>query len=159
MQKGSRGTQCERSRGACMSTSRKVETTILAVASSAIFMHLCTNSTTLQSSRHHMRFFDGCFYGLDYVVLLWSGLWSADACIYDASVGHLFPVTAIVITIQDSTSSRLLPGSICSCCIRNLHALVHKYCHPVNITTAKEIMQGRIWQLCKSTLPPNHSGC
>jgi hypothetical protein len=29
-------------------------------------------------------------------------------------------------TIQDPTSSRLLPSSSCSCCIRNLHALVHK---------------------------------
>jgi hypothetical protein len=28
-------------------------------------------------------------------------------------------------TNQDSTSSRLLPGSSYSCCIRNLHALVH----------------------------------
>jgi hypothetical protein len=37
----------------------------------------------------------------------------------------------IVITNRDSTSSRLLPGSSYSCCIRNLHALVHKQCHPV----------------------------
>jgi hypothetical protein len=44
---------------------------------------------------------------------------------------------AIVITDQDSTSSRLLPGSSYSCCIRNLHALVHKQCHPVHI----------LWQL------------
>jgi hypothetical protein len=29
---------------------------------------------------------------------------------------------------QDSTSSRLLPGSSYSCCIRNLHALVHRQC-------------------------------
>jgi hypothetical protein len=47
----------------------------------------------------------------------------------------------IVITNQDSTSSRLLPGSSYSCCIRNLHALVHKQCHPVHITTAHEILQ------------------
>jgi hypothetical protein len=32
----------------------------------------------------------------------------------------------IAITIQDSTSSGLLPGSSYSCCIRNLRALVHK---------------------------------
>jgi hypothetical protein len=32
-------------------------------------------------------------------------------------------VIVIVITNQDSTSSRLLPGSSYSCCIRNLHAL------------------------------------
>jgi hypothetical protein len=31
-------------------------------------------------------------------------------------------VIVIVITNQDSTSSRLLPGSSYSCCIRNLHA-------------------------------------
>jgi hypothetical protein len=38
-----------------------------------------------------------------------------------------FPtVTVVVIAFQDSTSSRLLPGSSYSCCIRNLHALVHK---------------------------------
>jgi hypothetical protein len=43
-------------------------------------------------------------------------------------------VTVIVIKNQDSTSSRLLPGSSYSCCIRNLHALVHKQCHPVQIT-------------------------
>jgi hypothetical protein len=48
-------------------------------------------------------------------------------------------VIVIVITNQDSTSSRLLPGSSYSCCIRNLHALVHKQCHPVHITTAHEI--------------------
>jgi hypothetical protein len=35
-------------------------------------------------------------------------------------------VIVIVITNQDSTSSRLLPGSSYSCCIRNLHALVYK---------------------------------
>jgi hypothetical protein len=35
---------------------------------------------------------------------------------------------------------------------------VHKQCHPVHITTAHEILQRRKWQLCKSTLPPNHSG-
>jgi hypothetical protein len=37
-------------------------------------------------------------------------------------------MTASVIAIanQDSTSSRLLPGSSYSCCIRNLQALVHK---------------------------------
>jgi hypothetical protein len=72
----------------------------------------------------------------------------------------------IVITNLDSTSSRLLPGSSYSCCIRNLHALVHKQCHPVHITTAHdflllllhEILQRRKWQLCKLTLPPNHSG-
>jgi hypothetical protein len=45
------------------------------------------------------------------------------------------PAMVIVITNQDSTSSRLLPGSSYSCCIRNLHALVHKQCHPVHITT------------------------
>jgi hypothetical protein len=33
-------------------------------------------------------------------------------------------VIVIVSTNQDSTSSRLLPGSSYSCCIRNLHALV-----------------------------------
>jgi hypothetical protein len=43
-------------------------------------------------------------------------------------------VIVIVITNQDSTSSRLLPGSSYSCCIRNLHALVHKQCHPVVVT-------------------------
>jgi hypothetical protein len=37
----------------------------------------------------------------------------------------------IVITNQDSTSSKLLSGSSYSCCIRNLHALVHKQCHPM----------------------------
>jgi hypothetical protein len=74
-------------------------------------------------------------------------------------VGHsLVQYIVIVITNQDSTSSRLLPGSSCSCCIRSLHALVHKQCHPVHITTAHEILQRRKWQLCKSTLPPNHSG-
>jgi hypothetical protein len=30
-------------------------------------------------------------------------------------------VAVVVITIQDSTSSRFLPGSSYSCCIRNLH--------------------------------------
>jgi hypothetical protein len=65
-------------------------------------------------------------------------------------------VIVIVIANQDSTSSRLLPGSSYSCCIRNLHALVYK--HPIHITTAHEILQRRKWQLCKSTLPPNHSG-
>jgi hypothetical protein len=45
-----------------------------------------------------------------------------------------------VITNQDSTSSRLLPGSSYSCCIRNLRALVHKQCHPVHGTTAHETM-------------------
>jgi hypothetical protein len=50
-------------------------------------------------------------------------------------------VIVIVVTNQDSTSSRLLPGSSYSCCIRNLHALVHKQCHPVHITTAHEILQ------------------
>jgi hypothetical protein len=53
---------------------------------------------------------------------------------------------------------RLLPDSSYSCCIRNLHALVHKQCHPVHITTAHEVLQRRKWQLCKSMLPPNHSG-
>jgi hypothetical protein len=38
--------------------------------------------------------------------------------------GHVVIVIVIVITNQDSTSSRLLPGSSYSCCIRNLHALV-----------------------------------
>jgi hypothetical protein len=33
------------------------------------------------------------------------------------------------------------PGSSCSCCIRNLHALVHKQCHPIHITTAHKILQ------------------
>jgi Tfp pilus assembly protein PilV len=63
-----------------------------------------------------------------------------------------------LLQIRTLTSSRLLPGSSYSCCIRNLRALVHKQCHPVHITTAHEILQQRIWQLCKSTLPPNHSG-
>jgi hypothetical protein len=63
-----------------------------------------------------------------------------------------FSVIVIVVTNQDSTSSRLLPGSSYSCCIRNLHALVHKQCHPVHITTAHAILQRRQWQLCKSTL-------
>jgi hypothetical protein len=54
-------------------------------------------------------------------------------------------VIAIVITNQVSTSSRLLPGSSYSCCIRNLHALVHKQCHPLHITTAHEILQRRKW--------------
>jgi hypothetical protein len=66
--------------------------------------------------------------------------------------------SVVIITNQDSTSSRLLPGSSNSCCICNLHALVHKQCHPVHITTAHDILQRRKWQLCKSTLPPNHSG-
>jgi hypothetical protein len=57
-------------------------------------------------------------------------------------------VIDVVITNQDSTSSRLLPASSYSCCIRNLHALVHKQCHPVHITTAHEILQRRQWQLC-----------
>jgi hypothetical protein len=39
---------------------------------------------------------------------------------------------------------RLLPGSSYSCCIRNLHALVHKQCHPVHIATAHEICDLRI---------------
>jgi hypothetical protein len=39
-------------------------------------------------------------------------------------------LVVIVITVQDSTSSRLLPGSSYSCSIRNLHALVSKQCHP-----------------------------
>jgi hypothetical protein len=69
-----------------------------------------------------------------------------------------FIVVVIVITNQDLTSSRLLPDSSYSCCIRNLHALAHKLCHPVHITTAHEVLQRRKWQLCKSTLPPNHSG-
>jgi hypothetical protein len=59
-------------------------------------------------------------------------------------------VVVIVITNQDSTSSRLLPGSSYNCCIRNLHALVHKHCHPVHITTAHEILQRRKlvhWQI------------
>jgi hypothetical protein len=38
------------------------------------------------------------------------------------SRGISFPVIVIVLTNQDSTSSRLLPGSSYSCCIRNLHA-------------------------------------
>jgi hypothetical protein len=63
----------------------------------------------------------------------------------------------IIFTIQNSTSSRLLHGSSYSCCIRNLHALVHQSCHPVKITTTHEILQRRKWQLCKSTIPPNHS--
>jgi hypothetical protein len=46
----------------------------------------------------------------------------------------------VVVTNQDSTSSRLLPGSSYNCCIHNLHAFVHKQCHPVHITTAHEIM-------------------
>jgi hypothetical protein len=50
-------------------------------------------------------------------------------------------VVVIVITNQDSTSSRLLPGSSYSCCMCNLHALVHKQCHPVHIMTAHEILQ------------------
>jgi hypothetical protein len=33
-------------------------------------------------------------------------------------------VVVIVITVQDSTSSRLLPGSSYSCSIHSLHALV-----------------------------------
>jgi hypothetical protein len=49
-------------------------------------------------------------------------------------------VIVIVITNQDSTSSRLLPGSSYSCCIRNLHALVHKQCHPVHITTVCNVV-------------------
>jgi hypothetical protein len=58
----------------------------------------------------------------------------------------------IVVTSQDSTSSRLLPGSSYSCCIRNLHALVHKQCHPVHITTA------HAWSLCPVGLfSPRHS--
>jgi hypothetical protein len=68
-------------------------------------------------------------------------------------------VIAIVITIQDSNSSRLLPGSSYSCRIRNHNARVQKQFHPVNITAAHEILQQREWQLCKSTLPPNHSSC
>jgi hypothetical protein len=53
-------------------------------------------------------------------------------CVYDATC--LFVMIVIVITVityQDSTSSRLLPGSSYSCCSRNLHALVHKQCTPV----------------------------
>jgi hypothetical protein len=46
------------------------------------------------------------------------------------------PVIAVVITSQDSTSFRLLPGSSYSCCICNLHTLVHKQRHPVHFTTA-----------------------
>jgi hypothetical protein len=34
-----------------------------------------------------------------------------------------------LVTIQKSTSSRLLPGSSCGCCIHSLHTLVHKQCH------------------------------
>jgi hypothetical protein len=60
-------------------------------------------------------------------------------------------VIVLVITNQDSTSSRLLPGSSYSCCIRNLHALVHKQCHPVHITAAHEILQRHEWQLCNAT--------
>jgi hypothetical protein len=67
-------------------------------------------------------------------------------------------LTLFVLTIQESASSRLLPGSSCSCCIRNLHALMYKWCHPVNVTTPHEILQRRQCQLCKSTLLPNHSG-
>jgi hypothetical protein len=42
------------------------------------------------------------------------------------------------------------------CCLAHVspHALVHKQCHSVHITTAHEILQRRKWQLCKSTLPP-----
>jgi hypothetical protein len=32
----------------------------------------------------------------------------------------------VFVAFQDSTSSRLLPGSSYNCCIRNLHAFVHK---------------------------------
>jgi hypothetical protein len=65
-------------------------------------------------------------------------------------------VVVIDIAVQDSF--RLLPGSSYSCCIRNLHALGDKKHHPVNIRRAHETLQQREWQLCKSTLRPNHSG-
>jgi hypothetical protein len=55
--------------------------------------------------------------------------------------------------VQDATSSRLLPGSSYSCCVRNLP----KYRQPFNITTAHEILQLRAWQLCTLPLLPNRS--
>jgi hypothetical protein len=60
---------------------------------------------------------------------------------------HKRSVIAIVIT-----SSRLLPGSSYSCCIHNLHALVHKQCHPVHITTAYEILSHKLCAIvCTAT--------
>jgi hypothetical protein len=63
-------------------------------------------------------------------------------------------------TTRDTTSSTLLPDSSYSCCIHNLHALVHKRCQPVNdiMMTTHKILQRCKWQLCKSALSPNHSG-
>jgi hypothetical protein len=41
--------------------------------------------------------------------------------------GGMFGSGVVVVTsIQDSTSSGLVPGSSYSCCIRDLRALVHK---------------------------------
>jgi hypothetical protein len=34
-------------------------------------------------------------------------------------------VVVFVVSIQDSTSTRRLHGSSCTCCIRNLNAFVH----------------------------------
>jgi hypothetical protein len=56
--------------------------------------------------------------------------------------------------IQDSTSSSLLPDSSYSCCSHDPHTVV---VHPINITTAHEILQPRECQSCKLTLLPNHS--
>jgi hypothetical protein len=63
----------------------------------------------------------------------------------------------IVNTNQDSTSSRLLPGSSYSCCICNLHALVHKQCHPIHITTAHEILQQRYGLVDAAKTPSKHA--
>jgi hypothetical protein len=62
------------------------------------------------------------------------------ACGYRKQFACDLPILLLLllIKIQDRNSSRLPPGSSCSCCICNLHALVYKQCHPVNITTAHE---------------------
>jgi hypothetical protein len=51
------------------------------------------------------------------------GLYALQYTSMDCKSDPQFGVAAsnVVITNQDSTSSRLLPGSSYSCCIRNLH--------------------------------------
>jgi hypothetical protein len=79
-----------------------------------------------------------CYLYAALCLLLWPGL-CGSSMVWPMRLPMLASIVS-AITNQDSTSSRLLPGSSYSCCIRNLHAIVHKQCHPVHITTTHEIL-------------------
>jgi hypothetical protein len=57
---------------------------------------------------------------------------------FQSFVGYRDRGINIVVLNQDSTSSRLFPGSSYSCCIRNFHALVHKQCHKTALAAQRK---------------------